>query len=139
MLTKEQLLGKRNELIETIKVLEERKFEYVVTRPFQQFGEISEMSNENLICAFAKLKDLVYNLEDSANELGIDMESEEAETVQGFTFEEWKKDFITRKEQNDNYVKLGKYRKALQLIEENLSDDDKFNIAMNSVSELIGE
>lgn len=139
MLTKEQLLSKRNELIEAIKVLEEKKFEYVVTRPFQQFGEISEMSNINLVCAYAKLKDLTFNLEDSAKELSIDMESEDAKTVQGFTFEEWKKDFITRKEQNDNCVKLGKYRKALCLIEENLSADDKFNIAMNSVSELIGE
>lgn len=139
MLTKEQLLSKRNELIEAIKVLEEKKFEYVVTRPFQQFGEISEMSNINLVCAYAKLKDLTSNIEDSAKELGIDMESEKAGTVQGFTFEEWKKDFITRKEQNDNYVKIGKYRQALFLIEENLSADDKFNIAMNSVSELIGE
>lgn len=43
MLTKEQLLSKRNELVANIKTMEATEFVYVIPRPYQQFGNVAEM------------------------------------------------------------------------------------------------
>lgn len=137
MLTKEQLLSKRNELVASIKTMEATEFAYVIPRPYQQFGNVAEMEQNELIQAFAKLKSQNNDFSQAAAELGFDCDSLDTPLCGGYSYDEWKADMMTRSAELKAEVALKKAKTALEIIENHLSEDDKFALAMSQVDELL--
>ena len=136
MFTKEQLLSKRNELVANIKLMEQTQFVYVIPRPFQQFGDISEMDKDNLVMAFAKLKSLHVDLTKAAEELKLSYNVSNT-LMGGYSYEEWKTDMLTRSAELKLEESYHKASAALEIIESHLSEDDKFALAMEQVDKLL--
>lgn len=135
---REELLSKRTELKTVIDTLENKTYDYKVSRSFNSFGFVSEMGVDELIMANAALNRKMESNAASAVELGLeDFKTDLAERVYGYTGEEWKADFNTRASQINNEAKLQKLQNALTIIEKHLSEDDKFAIDMANVEELL--
>ena len=102
------------------------------------------MDEADLCAALKDLKarfaeDTEYN--NLAKELGLPMitreEDDDEETYLGYTYNEWLEDFKTRAAYLNNEEKIDKLEEALRIIDKNLSEDDKFNLAMKDLEELL--
>ena len=84
------------------------------------------------------------NTAGAAEDLGIDLSTLDEEdqptvpTLCGYPVTEWIEDVKTRKAELDNIATIEKLTKAKALLENNLSEDDRFNIQMAQVADLMG-
>lgn len=122
-----------------IETLKSKKFEYKVLRPADQYGYIKDMSQDCLVRAFAEIKKKLDFNKEAAKELGIDpSKATSAIKYNGYTLDEWKTDFLVRVDQIQTAQRIKKLEEAAGIVEDNLSDSDRHDIALDKVNELLG-
>lgn len=142
-LKRDQLLAKRKELNEKVEKnsneIAERKGKYKCARCYEGFGMVNTMGEGVLVLATVDLKEKsdVSQLNAAAVELGF--EEFKNNTVYGYAPEDWMHDFKNRAAIIKLEKENGKIEEALEIIERNLSEDDKFALEMDALAELIGE
>ena len=136
---REELLSKREEVLGRIKNLEaEVKFtRFISNRYYEGYGMVENMDKDTLVAAFADLKNRMTSGNNALSELGFGKDALEDETYLGFTFSEWSQDFQTRAKQIRNEEKIEKLYAAIDIIEDNLSEEDRFSLNMKAVEELL--
>lgn len=138
-ITRDNLLTNYNVLKEKRDELKKKEYSYKVTKPINCYGMIAKMNAKDLVCAFASVKKNSNDYSAIADELGlVGFDSSDAKYLD-IPFKDWETDFKTRAEQLNDAKLLKKYDAALALLQRNLSDEDKFNMDMQSISALIGE
>ncbi len=98
---------------------------------------VENMDKDTLVAAFADLKSRMTSGSDALSELGFGKDELEDETYLGFTFAEWSQDFQTRAKQIRNEEKIEKLYAAVDIMEDNLSEEDRFSLDMKAVEELL--
>ena len=140
-----ELLVKKEEIIAKMKEIEkkQKKVRYVTTRYYEGIGVVASMDEFELI---ATLKDLKTRFKENteydqlAQEIGLQVcqkEEDEEPTYLGYTYDEWFEDLKTRAAYLNNEATLDKLSEALNIINRNLSEEDKFNLEMQTLEELI--
>lgn len=141
-----ELLTKKEEIIAKMKEIEkkQKKVRYVTTRYYEGIGVVASMDEFELIAA---LKDLKNRFKENteydqlAQEIGLQVcqkrEDEDEPTYLGYTYDEWFEDLKTRATYLNNEATLDKLGEALDIINRNLSEEDKFNLEMQTLEELI--
>jgi hypothetical protein len=141
-----QLLAKKDEIIAKMESIEkeQKKVRYVTNRYYEGIGVVSEMDECELVSALKDLKERFKEnteYDQFAQELGLPVrqkkEDDDEPTYLGYTYDEWLEDFKTRAAYINNEVTLDKLDEALEIIERNLSDEDKFNMEMQALEELL--
>lgn len=142
-ISKQELLQKREEIMkqrdENAKEIKERSDKFKCTRYFEGYGMSETMAKDDLIGATEELFKMT-NVETRnavCEELGFEPVDSDSITVYGYTKTEWLADFKNRAAVIKLSVENRKLNKALEIIERNLSEDDKFNLDMQKVEELI--
>ncbi len=122
-----------------LETLKNKKFEYKVLRPADQYGYVKDMSQDCLVRAFAEIKKKLDFSQEAAKELGIDPKNSNSATkYNGYTLDEWKADFLVRVDQLQTVQRIKKLTEAAGIVEDNLSDSDRHDIALDKVNELLG-
>ena len=136
---REELLSKREEVLGRIKNLEAevKSTRFISNRYYEGYGMVENMDKDTLVAAFADLKNRMTAGSDALSELGFGKDALEDETYLGFTFDEWSQDFQTRAKQIRNEEKIEKLYAAIDIIEDNLSEEDRFSLDMKAVEELL--
>lgn len=136
---REELLSKREEVLGRIKNLETevKSTRFISNRYYEGYGMVENMDKDTLVAAFADLKNRMTSGNDALSELGFGKDELEDETYLGFTFSEWSQDFQTRAKQIRNEEKIEKFYAAIGIIEDNLSEEDRFSLDMKAVEELL--
>lgn len=140
-----ELLVKKEEIIAKMKEIEkkQKKVRYVTTRYYEGIGVVASMDEFELI---ATLKDLKTCFKENteydqlAQEIGLQVcqkKEDEEPTYLGYTYDEWFEDLKTRAAYLNNEATLDKLSEALDIINRNLSEEDKFNLEMQTLEELI--
>lgn len=134
---REELLKKREEIMNRIDALENenKSVRYTCNRYFEGFGMIEAMDKDTLILAYKSLADASKGVNDTLAELGFEKEEEDNEYL-GFTIDEWKADLKRRAQVIRNEEKIIDLEDALDILENNLSDDDRFALDMEAFEEL---
>ncbi|MBR4413628.1 MAG: hypothetical protein IKS60_08420 [Lachnospiraceae bacterium] len=144
---REELAQKREEILAKIKDLNKglKKTRYITNRYYEGIGVVESMDEADLCAALKDLKarfaeDDEFNA--LAKELGLNVETkkedeDEEKTYLGYTYDEWMEDFKTRAAYLTTVDKVYKLEEALDIIDENLSEDDKFNLAMKDLEDLL--
>ena len=142
-LKRDQLLAKRKELTEKVEKnnneIAERDGKYKCARCYEGFGMVNTMGEGVLVLAAVDLKEKsdMSLLNAAAVELGF--EEFKNNTVYGYAPEDWMHDFKNRAAIIRLARENEKIEEALDIIERNLSEDDKFALEMDALAELIGE
>ncbi len=128
-----------SEVKKELETLKKKKFEYKVKRPADQYGYVESMSLDNLVKAFGEIKKKLEVNKEVAKELGIDSANVNSTTkFNGYTLDEWKADFLVRVDEIKTEQRIGKLEKAAGIVEDNLSESDRHDIALDKVNELLG-
>ena len=133
---RDEVKSKRESVLAKIKELEEsvKKTRFITNRYYDGYGLVEGMDKLTLAAAFKDLKSRMAS--DVMSELGFTNDDEEEETYLGFTLDEWMEDFKTRAKQIRDEEKIEKLQDAVCILEDNLSDDDKFALDMEAVEDL---
>ena len=100
-------------------------------------GCINDLTKmEELVKAHAAISKTKSDLTESAKELEIELSNEEFE-FQGIKISNWVKDIKNRKDELNQEAKLEKLLKAETVLKKHLSDDDKFTIEMDGISDVL--
>ena len=136
---REELLSKREEVLGRIKNLEAevKSTRCISNRYYEGYGMVENMDKDTLVAAFADLKNRMTSGNNALSELGFGKDELEDETYLGFTFAEWSQDFQTRAKQIRNEEKIEKLYAAIGIMEDNLSEEDRFSLNMKAVEELL--
>lgn len=134
-------LNKVNTQIDECKA---KKFEYKTGDKYLTGWSIIKnvKSLKELLEILTYLKQQMTSVNDAAAELGIDLSTLEGvddstPTLCGYKVTEWIDDVKTRKAELDNKEKLDKLFKAKKLLENNLSEEDKFELDMQRAMDLL--
>lgn len=133
---RDEVKSKREALLVKIKELEEsvKKTRFTTNRYYDGYGLVEGMDKLTLASAFKDLKSRMAS--DVMSELGFTKNDDEEETYLGFTLKEWMDDFMTRAQQIRDEEKIEKLQDAVAILEDNLSDDDRFELDMEAVEDL---
>lgn len=143
---RDELLAKKEEIIAKAKEIEkgQKKVRYITNRYYEGIGIVSEMDEPELVAALKDLKERFKEnaeYDQFAQELGLPVrqkkEDDDEPTYLGYTYDEWLEDFKTRAAYLNNEATLDKLDEALDIIERNLSDEDKFSLEMQALEELL--
>lgn len=145
-ISRENLVQNLNLVNSRIKEAKKKKFEYKTDeRYLTGWAIISQIEDyKELVEVLAYLKSQMANTAGAAEDLGIDLSTLDEEdqptvpTLCGYPVTEWIADVKTRKAELDNIATIEKLTKAKALLENNLSEDDRFNIQMAQVADLMG-
>ena len=141
-----ELLAKREEIIARMKEIEkkQKKVRYITNRYYEGIGIVANMDGFELV---ATLKDLKKRFKENAEydqfaqEIGLQVrqkkEDEDELTYLGYTYDEWFKDLKTRAAYLNNEDTLDNLGEVLDIINRNLSEEDRFNLEMQTLEELI--
>lgn len=142
-ISRQELLSKRNDVLSKIEnnktKIENLNKNYKCNRYYEGYGVPSELKKKDLLEATENLlreTDTAY-FNAAAKELGFDEVSENELTLYGYTKEEWLADFKNRAAIINLEIENKKHNKALNIIERNLSEDDKFSLEMEELEDLI--
>lgn len=143
---RDELLAKKGEITAKMQEIEkkQKKVRYITNRYYEGVGVVSEMDEPELVAALKDLKDRFKEdteYDQLSQELGLPVrqkkEDDDEPTYLGYTYDEWMEDFKTRAAYLNNEVTLDKLDEALEIIERNLSEEDKFNLEMQALEELL--
>ena len=136
---REELLGKREEVLKRIETLmaEVKSVRFISNRYYEGYGMVENMDKNTLVAAYADLKSRMLGGNDALKELGFSEDCDGQDTYLGYTFEEWSEDFKNRAKQISNLEKIEKLDEAVEIMEKNLSEDDRFSPEMQTVEELL--
>lgn len=134
---REELLKKREEIINRIDTLENenKAVRYTTNRYLEGYGLIEAMDKDTLILAYKSLTDASKGVNDTLAELGFEKKEEDNEYL-GFTIDEWKADLKLRAQVIRNEEKIADLEDALDILENNLSEEDKFALDMEALEDL---
>lgn len=146
-INRENLVANLNTVNKRIKEASKKKFNYLTgDRYLTGWAIISDIEDyKELVEVFAYLKSQLANTAGAAEELGVDLNALEEDeqltvpTLCGYPVTDWITDVKTRKEELDNINNIIKWNKAKALLENNLSEDDRFNIQMEQAADLLGD
>jgi len=137
-ITRDNLLSSLEKINTAIDECTNKKFEYITGNKY--------LTGWAIICNVSTIKELTeiltYLLNQKSNTseaekiLGISIESE-VPTICGYTVDEWITDIKTRKLHLDNIEHIKNLMVAKSILENHLSEDDKFALDMQKVNELI--
>ena len=142
-ITRDNLYETLKKVNESIDENEKKKFKYLTgDRYLTGWGIISEMEDKKeLVEVFAFLKDQLKTTDSAAEELGIDPseleDDDEAPTLCGYKIQDWMADVKTRLEEIRLGEKIVKLQQAKGLLENNLSEEERFDLQMSMVETLI--
>lgn len=124
---------------ERIKQLENKEYSYHTEgRHYPGVGIITDMNTKSeLTSAFAAIKAKKSDLSEANKELGFDDEEDVVEEVAGISIDLWLEDIKTRVENLKDEAVLEKLRRGEQILDRNLSADDKFELDMKELEGLI--
>lgn len=130
------LMAKRAEVESEIKSLNAKKFEYAIKRDVEG-GVIPQLpSAVQCVELLGKVKRRFAFINEASEELGIQTEASKF-TYKGYAYSDIVSDLKLRIEELGTKERIDKLEKALVIIDKNLSDDDKFNMEMSKLSELL--
>lgn len=138
-ITKKNLLESLNKINEQIDECVNKKFNYVTgDRYLQGWSIIKNIKKvKELVEVLTYLLGQKSNTTEAEKLLGVTTEVVDP-TLCGYKVSEWIEDVKTRKAELDNADKITNLKKAKTILENNLSEDDKFALDMQKVADLIG-
>ena len=143
-INRKNLVENLNKVNAQIDACKEKKFEYKTGDKYLTGWSIIKnvKSLKELLEILTYLKQQMTSVNDAAAELGIDLSKIEGvedstPTLCGYKVPEWIEDVKTRKAELDNKEMLDKLFKAKKLLENNLSEEDKFELDMQKAMELL--
>lgn len=138
-ITKENLVENLNKINVQIDELTNKKFTYITDdRYLQGWAVIKNIKKiKELVEVLTYLLSQKSSTTEAEKLLGVTTEVVEP-TLCGYKVSEWIEDVKTRKDELDNADKIANLKKAKAILENNLSEDDKFTLDMQKVANLLG-
>ena len=138
-ITKKNLVESLNKINGQIDECVNKKFNYVTgERYLQGWSIISKVKTlKELVEVATYLLGQKSNTSEAEKLLGV-TDTVVDPTIGGYKVSEWIEDVKTRKAELDNIAKIANLKKAKTIIENNLSEDDKFALDMQKVADLLG-
>ena len=140
------LVENLNKVNAQIDACKEKTFEYKTGDKYLTGWSVIKnvKSLKELLEILTYLKQQMTSVTDAAKDLGIDLNTLEGvedstPTLCGYKVTEWIDDVKMRKAELDNKEKLDKLFKAKKLLENNLSEEDKFELDMKRAMDLLNE
>jgi len=140
---REELLSKFKQLTAEKEKLNKKTYTYSVKIPCMQLGKICGMSLPAIKTAYCVIDEMTSINDKIINELNIDVnlfnDAEKAEysSFEGYTRDQWMKDFKIRVSELQDNRRLENINKALPVIEKWLSDDDLFRLDMEKIEAIL--
>lgn len=138
-ITKKNLVESLNKINEQIDECVNKKFNYVTGERYLQGWSIIKnvKTLKELVEVATYLLGQKSNTSEAEKLLGV-TDTVIDPTLCGYKISEWLEDVKTRKAELDNIAKIANLKKAKTIIENNLSEDDKFALDMQKVADLLG-
>ena len=138
-ITKKNLVESLNKINEQIDECVNKKFNYVIGERYLQGWSIIKnvKTLKELVEVATYLLGQKSNTSEAEKLLGV-TDTVVDPTLSGYKVSEWIEDVKTRKAELDNAAKIDNLKKAKTIIENNLSEDDKFALDMQKVADLLG-
>ena len=138
-ITKKNLVESLNKINAQIDELTNMKYNYITgDRYLQGWSIIKNVKKvKELVEVLTYLLGQRSSTTEAENMLGVTNEVVDP-TLGGYKVSEWIEDVKTRKTELDNIEKIANLKKAKTIIENNLSEDDKFALDMQKVADLLG-
>lgn len=140
-ITRKTLVKNLTNVKNKIDELREKEYVFNTKRAVPGYGDISAITSvKTLINAYNYLHHQVKKNDAAITGLGLDklgIDLEEDSKILGYTIEEWDADLKTTAERIADVQTLANLQKARDILEKNLGEDEKFEMDMNSVAELL--
>lgn len=140
-ITRKTLVKNLTNVVNRIDELREKKYEFITKRSIPGYGEAASIASVKvLINAYNYLHHQVNKNDAAIQGLGLDklgINLEEDIKILGYTIEEWDSDLKTAAQKIADIDNLANLQKARDILEKNLGEDEKFDMDMNSVAELL--
>lgn len=134
VLTKQEALKGANVVLE--KEIIDAKFQ--ASRRLDHFGFVSELQSlADCVEAMTYVKSKSATNAEAFAELGLEDQTETGVFL-GYQISVWVEDIKTRTNQIKKMVKIEQNKQAISLLENHLSEDDKFNRDMAAVGDILG-
>lgn len=134
-ITKDQVLEKLVAVRERIAVIKgKEKYVYkTIHKHIPGAGKVHEIDNiKDLVIAHSKVNAEITNLNSSAKELNVNLDKSAYEYL-GFSLNVWDDEIKARLVEVQDNIELSKLRKAENMLQSHLSDEDKFNLDMMNI------
>jgi len=135
-ITRDQLVSKHEEIVNKLDELKSKKYEYKTATGCDGFGPVKGMTIQELLRASVNVHECSANLEARIQQYGVteaDLEGKCPLEYQGCPIDDWDHDFALRVQQIHDQQMISKCEKALELMEKNFSEDDRFKMDMAAV------
>jgi len=140
-ITRKTLVKNLTNVVNKIDELREKQYSFVTKRSIPGYGEVASIASVKvLINAYNYLHNQVKKNDAAITGLGLDklgIALEEDTKILGYTIEEWDADLKIAANKIADINNLANFQKARDILEKNLGDDEKFEMDMNSVAELL--
>ena len=137
-ITRQNLVESLNKINAQIEECKLKTFKYITGERYLTGWAI--ICNVPTVKELAEILTYLLNQKSNTSEaeklLGIESDTE-SPTICGYTVDEWKDDVMTRKLELDNIHKIQDLKKAKEILEAHLSEDDKFALDMQKVAEFL--
>lgn len=137
-ITRQNLVESLNKINAQIEECKSKTFKYITGERYLTGWAI--ICNVPTVKELAEILTYLLNQKSNTSEaeklLGIESDTE-SPTICGYTVDEWKDDVMTRKLELDNIHKIQDLKKAKEILEAHLSEDDKFALDMQKVAEFL--
>ncbi len=145
-INRENLLANLADIRNKKETLENAEFTYRINRHWPGIGCIADIeSSAELVNAYQRIHDgaekekqaltALNMLDGSFPEL---MDKEGKEKYYGYTIAEWDAELMMKRNELANQTMIARLEKAIEILEKNMSEDDKFNAEMSKIDELLG-
>lgn len=145
-INRENLLANLADMRNKKEVLENTEYTYRINRHWPGVGCISDIASPaELVNAYQRIHDgsekekqalaALNMLDGSFPEL---MNKDGKEKYYGYTIAEWDNEMKTKRDELAAQTMIERLDKAIEILEKNMSEDDKFNAEMTMVDELLG-
>lgn len=145
-INRENLLANLADMRNKKETLENTEFTYRIQRHWPGVGSISDItSSAELVNAYQRIHDgaekekqalIALNMLDGS--FPVLMNKEGKEKYYGYTIAEWDAELMTKRNELANEIMIERLDKAIEILEKNMSEDDKFNAEMSKIDELLG-
>lgn len=145
-INRENLLANLADMRNKKENLENAEFTYRINRHWPGVGCISDIASPaELVNAYQRIHDgsekekqaltALNMLDGSFPEL---MDKDGKEKYYGYTIAEWDNEMKTKRDELAAQTMIVRLEKAIEILEKNMSEDDKFNAEMSKIDELLG-
>lgn len=145
-INRENLLANLADMRNKKENLENAEFTYRINRHWPGVGCISDIASPaELVNAYQRIHDGSEKEKQALNALNmLDgsfpelMDKEGKEKYYGYTIAEWDNEMKTKRDELAAQTMIARLEKAIEILEKNMSEDDKFNAEMSKIDELLG-